>query len=295
MKPKSCNVDDDWRRWIGPLTTAIRGGGSQAQTTSTTTIGGGGYDQLIPVASDQFYKFYNSFLIVIIQFPLPDLSLTFVDILVSMTEVVTSVLSEYAPPFGSAPSLTESDDEVRLAPPLSTMSIDASVPARFTTHRLSVLTQGQNIMGVKQLLKNLNAFPLAEENLLQKAQSDAVGKKIAFYSGQILFKFKCWEMVVDLKHGETLPIHINMSFPSLPYQDAIDISGKHEVDLDTNIWKLRLNKDRVIIGTEYLSDLVEKGHMTHKHVYSLDKPPKALLVHVFRRSKSQLDIRHHGM
>ncbi|KAI3690618.1 hypothetical protein L2E82_48754 [Cichorium intybus] len=52
MKPKSCNVDDDWRRWIEPVTMAIVGGGSQAQTTSTTTIGGGGYDPLIPVASD---------------------------------------------------------------------------------------------------------------------------------------------------------------------------------------------------------------------------------------------------
>ncbi|KAJ0631467.1 putative endoplasmic reticulum vesicle transporter [Helianthus annuus] len=76
-------------------------------------------------------------------------------------------------------------------------------------------------------------------------------------------------MAVDLKRGETLPIHINMSFPSLPCQvlsvDAIDMSGKHEVDLDTNIWKLRLSREGVIIGTEYLSDLVEKGHTSHNH------------------------------
>ncbi|KAK3024037.1 hypothetical protein RJ639_044139 [Escallonia herrerae] len=74
------------------------------------------------------------------------------------------------------------------------------------------------------------------------------------------------QMAVDLKRGETLPIHINMTFPSLPCDvisvDAIDMSGKHEVDLDTNIWKLRLNRDGYIIGTEYLSDLVE---MEHKH------------------------------
>ncbi|KAL3622990.1 hypothetical protein CASFOL_031806 [Castilleja foliolosa] len=44
----------------------------------------------------------------------------------------------------------------------------------------------------------------------------------------------------------------------------IDMSGKHEVDLDTNIWKLCLNKDGHIIGTEYLYDLVEKGH-AHGH------------------------------
>ena len=77
-------------------------------------------------------------------------------------------------------------------------------------------------------------------------------------------------MSVDLKRGETLPIHINMSFPSLPCEgqllssvihplvfcdksfifliylslcldclvlsvDAIDMFGKHEVHLHTNI------------------------------------------------------------
>ncbi|KAF2288809.1 hypothetical protein GH714_014410 [Hevea brasiliensis] len=105
-------------------------------------------------------------------------------------------------------------------------------------------------MGVKQTIKRLDAFPRAEEHLLQKTQSGALD-------------------VVDLKRGETLPIHINMTFPSLPCDvlsvDAIDLSGKHEVDLDTNIWKLRLNSYGHIIGTEYLSDLVEKEHAAHKH------------------------------
>ncbi|KAM3382903.1 endoplasmic reticulum-Golgi intermediate compartment protein 3 isoform X1 [Capsicum galapagoense] len=77
------------------------------------------------------------------------------------------------------------------------------------------------------------------------------------------------QMAVDLRRGENLPIHINMTFPSLPCDvlsvDAIDMSGKHEVDLDTNIWKLRLNSDGRITGTEYLSDLVEKEHEAHKH------------------------------
>ncbi|GKD75376.1 hypothetical protein Tco_1333658, partial [Tanacetum coccineum] len=54
-------------------------------------------------------------------------------------------------------------------------------------------------------------------------------------------------------------------FSSVVSVDAIDMSGKHEVDLDTNIWKLRLSKEGVIIGTEYLSDLVEKGHTAHNH------------------------------
>ncbi|OAY73516.1 Endoplasmic reticulum-Golgi intermediate compartment protein 3 [Ananas comosus] len=82
------------------------------------------------------------------------------------------------------------------------------------------------------------------------------------------------QMSVDLKRGDTLPIHINMTFPALPCEvlsvDAIDMSGKHEVDLDTNIWKLRLNREGHIIGTEYLSDLVEKEHSTHEHDHGDD-------------------------
>ncbi|AQK99650.1 Endoplasmic reticulum vesicle transporter protein [Zea mays] len=86
-------------------------------------------------------------------------------------------------------------------------------------------------------------------------------------------------MSVDLKRGETLPIHINMSFPSLPCEvlsvDAIDMSGKHEVDLHTNIWKLRLDKYGHIIGTEYLSDLVEKGHGAH-HDHGFNPVPTSI-------------------
>lgn len=133
-------------------------------------------------------------------------------------------------------------------------------------------------MGVKQVLKNLDAFPRAEEHLLQKTQSGAVVSIAGLVIMATLFlheltyyisTYTVHEMAVDLKRGETLPIHINISFPSLPCQvlsvDAIDMSGKHEVDLDTNIWKLKLNKDGMIIGTEYLSDLVEKGHTAHGH------------------------------
>nr|XP_027101775.1 endoplasmic reticulum-Golgi intermediate compartment protein 3-like [Coffea arabica] len=133
-------------------------------------------------------------------------------------------------------------------------------------------------MGVKQAIKNLDAFPRAEEHLLQKTQSGALVSIVGLVIMATLFIHELryylttnivHEMAVDLKRGETLPIHINMSFPSLPCDvlsvDAIDLSGKHEVDLDTNIWKLRLNRDGYIIGTEYLSDLVEKEHTAHKH------------------------------
>ncbi|KAJ7960193.1 Endoplasmic reticulum-Golgi intermediate compartment protein 3 [Quillaja saponaria] len=133
-------------------------------------------------------------------------------------------------------------------------------------------------MGVKQALKNLDAFPRAEEHLLQKTQSGAVVSVVGLVImatlfvhelGYYLTKYTVHQMSVDLKRGETLPIHINMTFPSLPCDvlsvDAIDMSGKHEVDLDTSIWKLRINSFGHIIGSEYISDLVEKEHGAHKH------------------------------
>ncbi|XP_057475872.1 uncharacterized protein LOC130763864 isoform X2 [Actinidia eriantha] len=133
-------------------------------------------------------------------------------------------------------------------------------------------------MGVKQAIKSLDAFPRAEDHLLQKTQSGAVVSIIGLVIMAILFlhelryyltTYTFHQMAVNLKRGETLPIHINMTFPSLPCDvlsvDAIDMSGKHEVDLDINMWKLRLNGEGHIIGTEYLSDLVEKEHTAHKH------------------------------
>nr|ACU19028.1 unknown [Glycine max] len=133
-------------------------------------------------------------------------------------------------------------------------------------------------MGMKQVIKNLDAFPRAEDHLLQKTQSGALVSVIGLIImatlfvhelGYYLTTYTVHQMSVDLKRGETLPIHINMTFPSLPCDvlsvDAIDMSGKHEVDLDTNIWKLRLNSYGHIIGTEYVSDLVEKEHTHHKH------------------------------
>ncbi|KAA8526181.1 hypothetical protein F0562_008080 [Nyssa sinensis] len=113
---------------------------------------------------------------------------------------------------------------------------------------------------------------------MQKTQSGAIVSVVGLVIMATLFlhelryyltTYTVHQMAVDLKRGETLPIHINMTFPSLPCDvlsvDAIDMSGKHEVDLDTNIWKLRLNSDGYIIGTEYLSDLVEKEHTAHTH------------------------------
>ncbi|WMV59838.1 hypothetical protein MTR67_053223 [Solanum verrucosum] len=142
-------------------------------------------------------------------------------------------------------------------------------------------------MGVKQALRAIDAFPRAEEHLLQKTKFSAFVSIVGLLIMVTLFLhelsyylniYTVHQMSVDSRRGENLPIHINMTFPSLPCDgsqysllavllsvDAIDMSGKHEVDLDTNIWKLRLNSDGHITGTEYLSDLVEKEHEAHKH------------------------------
>lgn len=131
-------------------------------------------------------------------------------------------------------------------------------------------------MGLKlQHIRQLDAFPRAEEHLTQKTWVGAIVSTWGLITIALLFVYELQfylevysvpEMGVDTKRGEKLPITINMTFPSLPCEvlslDAIDMSGKHEVDLHTNIWKLRLHRDGYILGSEFVSDLVE-GHATH--------------------------------
>ncbi|KAL6009910.1 hypothetical protein ACLOJK_000341 [Asimina triloba] len=86
-------------------------------------------------------------------------------------------------------------------------------------------------MGLKlQALRNLDAFPRAEEHLLQKTQSGAVVS------------------IIGLVIMATLFLH-ELQYYLTTY----------------TVHQLRLNKEGYIIGTEYLSDLVEKEHDTHKH------------------------------
>ncbi|KAL3701958.1 hypothetical protein R1sor_019980 [Riccia sorocarpa] len=129
-------------------------------------------------------------------------------------------------------------------------------------------------MGLKTTaLRSLNAFPRAEEHLMQKTASGAAVTILGLILMVTLFIHELsyqlsttvvHEMSVDLTRGQKLPIVINMTFPALPCGalslDSIDMSGKHEVDIDTNIWKIRINKDGYILGSEYISDLVEGEH-----------------------------------
>ncbi|CAM6110784.1 unnamed protein product [Calypogeia fissa] len=126
-------------------------------------------------------------------------------------------------------------------------------------------------------LSKLNAFPRAEEHLMQKTTTGAAVTIIGMLLMATLFFHELryqlsirtvHQMSVETKRGEKLPIAINITFPALPCKvlslDAIDMSGKHEVDLDTNIWKIRINRDGYIIGSEFVTDLVEGEHKTEE-------------------------------
>ncbi|KAK7832252.1 endoplasmic reticulum-golgi intermediate compartment protein 2 [Quercus suber] len=84
-------------------------------------------------------------------------------------------------------------------------------------------------MRVKQAIKSIDAFPRAEDHLLQKTQSGALVSVVGLAIMALLFlhelryyltTYTVHQMSVDLKRGETLPIHINMTFPSLPCDDG---------------------------------------------------------------------------
>lgn len=176
-------------------------------------------------------------------------------------------------------------------------------------------------MGLK-FLKNFDAFPHAEDHLTLKTPSGAIVSIIGLLIMVTLFvhelKFylttvTIHQMSVDHTQGETLPIHINITFPALPCQilsvDAIDMSGKHEVDLDTNVWKLRLHKDGYILGSEYLSDLVERGHNEghasdehhkeggdgHSHSHIFNKDPEKTIKEVKQAMQDQEGCRVFGV
>ena len=69
-------------------------------------------------------------------------------------------------------------------------------------------------------------------------------------------------MGVDGSAGSSmLHILLNITFPALPCQvlslDALDMSGKHEVDLHTTIFKERVDRHGLRLGKELIRDLVE--------------------------------------
>eukprot|EP00245_Coleochaete_scutata_P010511 TRINITY_DN3696_c0_g3_i1.p1 TRINITY_DN3696_c0_g3~~TRINITY_DN3696_c0_g3_i1.p1 ORF type:complete len:351 (+),score=56.23 TRINITY_DN3696_c0_g3_i1:119-1171(+) len=126
-------------------------------------------------------------------------------------------------------------------------------------------------------ISRLDAFPRTEEHLTQKTSTGAVVSVIGISMMALLFlnelqyflkTYTVHEMSVDMTKNKTLPIHINITFPALPCQvlslDALDMSGKHEVDLDVGIYKIRLNKHGEYIDVEHLDDLKHNPHPDHQ-------------------------------
>jgi hypothetical protein len=80
-----------------------------------------------------------------------------------------------------------------------------------------------------QDIRNLDAFPRAQDHLVQKTSSGAAVSIIGLIIMATLFVHELrfylqtvtvHEMSVDVKRGEKLPIHINMTFPALPCDGA---------------------------------------------------------------------------
>ncbi|GAQ85978.1 hypothetical protein KFL_002630210 [Klebsormidium nitens] len=103
-------------------------------------------------------------------------------------------------------------------------------------------------------LSRIDAYPRAESHLTQRTISGAaisimgISLMVLLFVNELQFYMTPYtenEMTVDVKGREKLPIHINITFPSLPCSvlslDALDMSGKHEVDISNNIWKARLD------------------------------------------------------
>eukprot|EP00899_Mesostigma_viride_P021692 jgi/Mesvir1/29524/Mv07019-RA.1 len=126
-----------------------------------------------------------------------------------------------------------------------------------------------------QAISKLDAFPRTEEHLTQKTSSGALVTIFGVVLIVTLFVTELsayltttakHEMSVDLTRGETLPIYINITFPSLPCivlsLDALDMSGKHEVDITSNIYKVHLDRNGVAMtwSVEEVGDSVKHDH-----------------------------------
>eukprot|EP00244_Chara_vulgaris_P006329 TRINITY_DN2405_c0_g1_i1.p1 TRINITY_DN2405_c0_g1~~TRINITY_DN2405_c0_g1_i1.p1 ORF type:complete len:349 (+),score=58.76 TRINITY_DN2405_c0_g1_i1:109-1155(+) len=140
-------------------------------------------------------------------------------------------------------------------------------------------------MGIRWIAR-LDAFPRTEDHLMQKTKSGAVVTiggvliMLVLFLHELRFyitPYEVQEMKVDVTRGEELRIHVNMTFPSLPCQvlslDALDMSGKHEVDLDTNIFKIRLDRYGREYHAEMVTDLNEKRAHGHNHDQDEDDEP----------------------
>lgn len=126
-------------------------------------------------------------------------------------------------------------------------------------------------MGRFSGITKLHAFPRPEAHLTQKTASGAIVTLLGLATIFALFVHELaffltplivHKMAVDsTPRGQKLDIVLDITFPSLPCQllslDSLDMSGKHEVDVHTNMVKMRLDKDGREIQGEVIRDLKE--------------------------------------
>ena len=114
-------------------------------------------------------------------------------------------------------------------------------------------------------LKRFDAYPKTVEEVQIRTTS---GAAISIISGIVIFFLVLselsvyfspnvhHELYVDTGVGETLQINFDVTFPRLPCVfvsvDLMDVSGNHELDVDHNIFKKRLQPDGAPVGAELL-------------------------------------------
>eukprot|EP00959_Pyramimonas_sp_CCMP1952_P376451 7885186-Pyramimonas_sp.AAC.1 len=103
-------------------------------------------------------------------------------------------------------------------------------------------------------LRNFDAYARAEEHLTTQTLSGAIVSVSGFALMLLLFAselaqfwqpLRMHEMTVDATRDEKLQINVNITFPALPCAllslDALDMSGKHEVDIAGHLHKTMLD------------------------------------------------------
>jgi len=110
-------------------------------------------------------------------------------------------------------------------------------------------------MDLLNRLKNFDAYPKTMEDFRVRTIS---GAAVSIVSGLFIFwlfvsEFSYYlttevnpQLFVDTTRGEKLRINMDVIFPSMPCAfvslDAMDISGAHQLDIQHNIYKKRLNQ-----------------------------------------------------
>ncbi|GHP03693.1 hypothetical protein PPROV_000244800 [Pycnococcus provasolii] len=159
-------------------------------------------------------------------------------------------------------------------------------------------------------LRRLSAYPRAQEHLTTQTTTGAVVTLMGIVIALVLFVNETalslrpatvQRMDVDATKHEKLRIHVDISLWRLPCVavslDALDQSGKHEVDLHTSIYKQPLDSNgAAIVGKTperewTLRDTPQQGGLMTKDGKEDNSAPSALQRHVRAFQHSQQIVR----